>query len=128
MSLSTAINTRSAAHEPLIRACNPSRLLVESDYHNVSESGPRTWEIMEVIARIRGWKVEQTEEEILADSPTEEAFGAIRRIQENWRLFEAGDHPGTPTKDSSKTRKRNKFPHEEEDWDDDDDELGTVIR
>ncbi|KAI0294927.1 TatD DNase family Scn1 [Russula brevipes] len=34
LSLSTAINGRSPGHIALIRACAPTRILVESDYHN----------------------------------------------------------------------------------------------
>jgi hypothetical protein len=54
--------------------------------------------------------------------------GAVRRIMRNWELFVKGDHKGLSTRESNKARKRNKFPHGEEDLEgDDNDDLGQVV-
>ncbi|KAI5836020.1 hypothetical protein K523DRAFT_410945 [Schizophyllum commune Tattone D] len=42
----------------LILSAHPSRLLAESDWHDVGESGQRTWEMLNIIARVKGWDVE----------------------------------------------------------------------
>ncbi|KAL1719439.1 hypothetical protein EV715DRAFT_290152 [Schizophyllum commune] len=42
----------------LILSAHPSRLLAESDWHDAGESGQRTWEMLNIIARVKGWDVE----------------------------------------------------------------------
>lgn len=126
ISLSTVINKRTNAYEALIKACDPTRLLVESDYNTASETAPRTWSMLETVAEIRGWCIEQSAKEV--EEPEGEAeTGAVRRLMLNWEAFVKGGHQRVKPKESGKVRKRNKFPHAEEDWEEDDDELGTVV-
>ncbi|KAF8324066.1 TatD DNase family Scn1 [Clavulina sp. PMI_390] len=131
LSLSTAINLRSSGHVALINTASPERILVESDYPTITACAPRTWNMLEVVAEIRGWRIEQTEEEVLDASHDNaqggEGMGAVRRLMLNWELFVNGGHKPFPVKDSGKVRKRNKFPHEEKDWAEDDDTMGTVV-
>ncbi|KAI4518018.1 hypothetical protein K525DRAFT_156170, partial [Schizophyllum commune Loenen D] len=42
----------------LIRSAHPSRILAESDWHDAGESGQRTWEMLNIIAKVKGWDVE----------------------------------------------------------------------
>ncbi|KAH7886043.1 hypothetical protein F5I97DRAFT_1195195 [Phlebopus sp. FC_14] len=92
MSLSTVINGRSPNHRALIAACSPRRILVESDYHPVEGCTARTWDILLTIAEIRGWPVESTWEDV----PREEDWGAVRRLEKNWKEFCDGHHRDLP--------------------------------
>ncbi|KAF8560110.1 Metallo-dependent hydrolase [Imleria badia] len=88
MSLSTVINGRSSNHRALIEACSPSRVLVESDYHPVEQCAERTWEMVLVVAEIKGWAVETTWVEDLRV----EDWGVVRRLERNWQEFQKGNH------------------------------------
>ena len=129
LSLSQVINTRSIAHESLIRAASATRLLVESDYNAVNRLAPQTWDMVVTIARIKGWTVEESEYEI--DHPAAEK-GVVGRLEQNWEAFVKGEHPPglnrkKGSRESGKVRKRNKFPHAEEDWESDGDDAGKII-
>ena len=126
MSLSIAINARSPTHKALIKACDPTRLLVESDEHTLSRSAQMTWDMLDIIANIRGWRVEQSAEDVMREDGE---AGAVRRLMLNWDAFLKGGHqrPQLPRKDSNKVRKRNRNQYVEEDWDDDDGEIGSVV-
>ncbi|KAG6335473.1 hypothetical protein ID866_3623 [Astraeus odoratus] len=89
MSLSTAINGRSPNHKALISVCSPHRILVESDYNSVGECAQRTWDMVLVVAAIKGWSVETTWED---DDMPEEVWGVVRRLESNWLEFRAGNH------------------------------------
>ncbi|KAI1793196.1 TatD DNase family Scn1 [Ganoderma leucocontextum] len=88
LSLSTVINARSPAHRELITACAPDRLLVESDFHDVRYAAPYTWSMLRTVADVKGWRVEDAWD---ADVPEAE-WGAVRRLEENWKAFERGGH------------------------------------
>lgn len=88
MSLSTVINGRSSNHRALIQACSPHRILVESDYHPVEHCAERTWEMVLVVAEIKGWTVETT---WIQDLRVED-WGAVRRLERNWQEFREGNH------------------------------------
>ncbi|KAI8981135.1 hypothetical protein BD414DRAFT_549232 [Trametes punicea] len=97
LSLSTAINARSPAHKALIAACAPDRILVESDLHDVRRAAPYTWHMLRAIAAVKGWHVEDTWEDnedgtAAAAALPETRWGVVRRLEENWRLFERGGH------------------------------------
>ena len=82
------INGRSPNLGALIKACSPSRILVESDYHPVEGCAERTWEMVLTIAEVKGWVVETTWIENLST----ENWGAVRRLQRNWKEFREGNH------------------------------------
>jgi len=88
MSLSTAINSRLPNHRELIAVCSPDRILVESDYHTVEECTPRTWDMVRTVAEIKGWPVEM----IWSDNLQEGEWGVVRRLEDNWHKFLAGNH------------------------------------
>ena len=88
LSLSTAINARSPAHKELIAVCATDKLLVESDFHDVRYSAPYTWNILRTVADVKGWRVEDAWD---TDVPEAE-WGAVRRLEENWKAFERGGH------------------------------------
>ncbi|KAI0652395.1 hypothetical protein C8Q79DRAFT_937444 [Trametes meyenii] len=89
LSLSTAINARSPAHKALIAACAPDRILVESDFPDARLGAAYTWHMLCTIAAVKGWRVEDAWD----DAETDEAeWGAVRRLEENWKLFERGEH------------------------------------
>ncbi|KAF9225542.1 Metallo-dependent hydrolase [Gyrodon lividus] len=88
MSLSTVINGRSPNHRALIAACSPHRILVESDYHPVDQCAERTWDMVLAVAEIKGWSVETTWMEVVS----EEDWGVVRRLENNWKEFQNGNH------------------------------------
>lgn len=88
MSLSTVINGRSSNHRALIEACSPSRILVESDYHSVEHCTELTWEMVLIVAEIKGWAVETT---WIGDLRKED-WGAVWRLKRNWQEFREGNH------------------------------------
>lgn len=88
LSLSTAINGRSQAYIALIRACAPTRILVESDYHDACDAPARTWEMACKVAETHGWPIEDAWE----DCPDESEWGVVRRLEANWREFLKGGH------------------------------------
>ncbi|KAI0094465.1 TatD DNase family Scn1 [Irpex rosettiformis] len=91
LSLSTAINTRSPAYRSLVTTCPDTRILVESDYHDVSYSTPQCWDMVLRIAEVKGWRVEQ-EEWVDGDGVSEAEWGVVRRLERNWRVFRDGGH------------------------------------
>ncbi len=88
LSLSAVINGRSPAHKELIAACAADRLLVESDFHDVHYAAPYTWNMLRTVADVKGWRVEDVWD---AEVP-EGDWGAVRRLEENWKAFERGCH------------------------------------
>lgn len=83
MSLSIAINGRSPALKRLIAAVSPTRLLVESDIHDVLQCTDLTWQMVCTIASVRGWDVEEK----WAEDSEKEEWGVVRRLEENWIAF-----------------------------------------
>ncbi|KAL4246331.1 Metallo-dependent Hydrolase/TatD-type [Abortiporus biennis] len=92
LSLSTAINSRSPAHRNLISACSPHRILVESDFHDVRYSTQQTWEMLRIIAEVHRWKIEDNWMYSHDDADREDDWGAVRRLEENWKRFQQGGH------------------------------------
>jgi hypothetical protein len=83
LSLSTVINGRSSNHKALIAACSPGRILVESDFNDIDKCAERTWDIVQAIAAVKGWRVEEK----WVDNLDESDWGAVRRLEENWFAF-----------------------------------------
>ncbi|KAF8681487.1 TatD related DNase [Rhizoctonia solani] len=115
LSLSTAINIRpnSGAVLDLIQSCDPTRLMVESDFPYISDTTQRTWDILCLIARERGWRVEgewdYPETAPLADGNHVETWGAVKRIESNWHAFRGGGKGLLPDKESRRNRKLNEL-------------------
>jgi hypothetical protein len=106
LSQSTVINFRSDAHRELIAACAPDRLLVESDISRIDQCAGRSWAILLRIAEVKGWHVEEDEWEN-GDEPFAcghgTDWGAVRRLEANWRAFEKA---GVVRKEKRRVRKR----------------------
>jgi hypothetical protein len=103
LSLSTAINSRSVNHRALISACSPSRILVESDYHDIDHCAQRTWEMVLTVAEVKGWRVEESWD---YDEDGEEAWGVVKRLEENWKAFRRGEHGSQDTTKKRRHRKQ----------------------
>ncbi|RDB29053.1 Cut9-interacting protein scn1 [Hypsizygus marmoreus] len=88
LSLSTVINSRSPNHRALIATCSPTRLLVESDFHNVDKCTERTWDMVKTVAEVRGWPLESE----WIDDLDEDDWGTVRKLEENWFRFKKGYH------------------------------------
>ena len=89
LSLSTVINQRHAIHRALIAECSPNRLLVESDYNDIDKCTSQTWDMIRIIAEVKGWDIE-TE---WVDELEEDKWGVVRRLEQNWLRFKHGHHP-----------------------------------
>jgi len=91
LSLSTAINVRpnSSNHKLLIEACAADRILVESDFHDVDHCTQRTWDMLRIVAEVKGWAVEEEWQEASEDV---NQWGVVRRLEANWSAFERGGH------------------------------------
>lgn len=99
LSLSTVINSRSLNHKALIASCSPDRILVESDYNNVDMCTERTWEMVRIVAEVKGWSLE----EVWVDDLEQSKWGTIKKLEENWFNFRR-NHYGTSS--SARNRKR----------------------
>ncbi|KIK07248.1 hypothetical protein K443DRAFT_673506 [Laccaria amethystina LaAM-08-1] len=83
LSLSNVINSRHPDHRALLAACASDRILVESDYHDVDMCTEQTWIILQTIADVKGWSIE----DIWIDNLEKEKWGTVRKLEENWRRF-----------------------------------------
>jgi len=102
LSLSATINGRTSGLRALIAAASADRLLIESDWHDITLCTGSTWEILLLIAEVKGWRVEETWE----DKPQSEP-GAVRRIEQNWQAFRSGGM-GLAVQKSASNRKQRK--------------------
>lgn len=91
ISLSTAINGRSENHKKLIATVSPERLLVESDLYAMSELAPQTVQMLKTVSEIKGWPIEQEWIDDENQIPENE-WGAVRRLEANWKAFVKGGH------------------------------------
>ncbi|KAJ7631239.1 TatD DNase family Scn1 [Roridomyces roridus] len=87
ISLSTTINGRSNNLRALIAAVAPNRLLIESDYYDIALCTEQCVEILNLVASVKGWTIE---EEWSEEAPPEADWGAVRRLEANWNLFKHG--------------------------------------
>jgi len=106
LSLSIAINAKHGGLRALIEAASPDRLLVETDWNDITHSTESLWEILMLIAEVKGWRVEETWEEEARGEP-----GAVRRIEQNWSSFRSGGKGLARVKIAAnrRQRKRNDF-------------------
>ena len=106
LSFSTAINGRSPSHIGLIRACTPSRILVESDYHDACDAPARTWDMACIVAEVLEWPIEDAWDGPEGD---ESRWGVVRRLEANWRAFVKGRHLAPVKKLRAKERRRRDY-------------------
>lgn len=99
ISPSAIYNTRSESHKKLIEAVSPNRLLIESDYNTMSEVTSQTVKILNTVSEIKGWPIEQEwiDDEDVDGVNTrtripESEWGAVRRLEANWKTFVKGGH------------------------------------
>jgi len=99
ISPSTIHNTRSESHKKLIETVSPRRLLIESDYYTMSELTSQTIKMLNTVSEIKGWPIEQewiNDEDVDgADTKPkipEGEWGAVRRLEANWKAFVKGGH------------------------------------
>ncbi|KAF5368579.1 hypothetical protein D9758_002183 [Tetrapyrgos nigripes] len=111
LSLSTVINSRSSNHRSLISACSPERILVESDFNNVDMCAERTWDMVQTVADVKGWRIE-TE---WAEGLNEADWGVVRRLEANWGRFRAGNHQLVASKRRQKQKQQEWISDSEED-------------
>lgn len=97
MSFSTVINLAHPNLRELIATCSSDRILAESDYNDIDMVTSQTWDMVRLIADVRGWPLDN---ECVDDLLLEEKnWGVVRRLESNWNKFKAGNHPAkTKTK------------------------------
>ena len=83
------INGRKPNLKQLIAACAPDRILVESDYDDAEMTTPMTWEMILIVAEVKGWQVEKEWGQNLKS----DQVGAVKQLEENWERFKNGNHP-----------------------------------
>ena len=105
------INQRHANHRALIAECSPNRLLVESDYNDIDMCTSQTWDMIRIIAQVKGWDIE-TE---WADELEEDKWGVVRKLEQNWLRFKRGHHPMPKTRKNK--RKENEYVYDSENSD-----------
>ena len=88
LSLSTVINQGHANYRALIKECSANRLLAESDYDDIDMCTSQTWDMIRIIAEVKGWDIE-TE---WLDELEEDKWGVVRRLERNWLGFKQGHH------------------------------------
>ena len=90
MSFSTVINLKHPNLRELIAACSEDRILAESDYNDIDFVTSQTWDMVKLIAEIRDWPIET--EWVNEDKLPDSEWGAVRRLERNWKVFKNGDH------------------------------------
>ena len=103
-------NARSGNYKKLIETVSPNRLLIESDYYAMSELTPQTIKILNTVSEIRGWPIEQE----WVDSIPEGEWGAVRRLEMNWKAFLKGGHRPGQRAPSKLKRFRNDWASDDE--------------
>ncbi|THH08349.1 hypothetical protein EW145_g2767 [Phellinidium pouzarii] len=86
LSLSMIINGRSPAYRKLITMASSDRLLVESDIHEIGQCATRTWDMLLMVAEIKGWIVEDQWD----DEGSQ--VGVVHKLEHNWKAFLKGGH------------------------------------
>jgi len=108
ISLSTVINHKHSNLKRLIAQASHDRLLVESDFNDVEKCTQQVLLILELMAEVKGWNIEENWTE--GDNHSEK--GAVHRLEDNWKRFQAGNH--SPPKRSKRARQRKLLESSEE--------------
>ncbi|GAA5836136.1 hypothetical protein JCM9279_002206 [Rhodotorula babjevae] len=88
-SFATIISGRSPHFHSLIRAIEPDRLLVESDYSHTREIDNQLWDVFEEVQLARGWSADE----------------AVERLEDNFRRFVRPLDERPPPKKSNREKK-----------------------
>lgn len=123
ISPSTVHNTRSGNYKNLIETVSPNRLLIESDYNAMSELTPQTLKMLNTVSEIKGWPIEQewiedADGDVTGSSIPESEWGAVRRLEANWKAFLKGNH-------RPQQKVLSKFKRFQNDWASDDEADGA---
>ena len=94
------INSRHAYCKKLLAACAPDRILVESDYNDIAMVTDQTLAMVQLLAEVRGWPIEQE----WVEEVEPEARGVVRRLEDNWKRFRKGSHRPPESKRRRKKR------------------------
>lgn len=87
VSFSLAINARQKDLPDQLRACDPNRLLIESDWHSAEGLGSRCWAMIRLVTDTI------TDGLVPKDVQGEERYAyAARLLHENWRRFSKRDN------------------------------------
>ncbi|KAJ3573541.1 hypothetical protein NP233_g2363 [Leucocoprinus birnbaumii] len=87
LSPSLTHNGKSEKSRELIAACSANRILVETDHNDIDSCTQRTWDMVKIIAEIKGWDIEADWEETL----DQRSPGVVHILEGNWRRFQGGD-------------------------------------
>lgn len=66
--------------------CSPGRLLAESDFNDIDHCAQRTWDMVKIIAEVKGWTLETEWNQDVE----EKEWGTVRRLERNWLAFKTG--------------------------------------
>ncbi|GAA6002188.1 hypothetical protein JCM10207_003116 [Rhodosporidiobolus poonsookiae] len=93
-SFATIISGRSPHFHNLLRAIQPDRLLIESDFSHTAEIDNQIWECLEEMQEAHGWTAEE----------------AVSRLEANWKRFIAppNERPAPPLTNRQKKAQRKK--------------------
>ncbi|KAF5313119.1 hypothetical protein D9619_002588 [Psilocybe cf. subviscida] len=102
LSLSTVINHNHGSMRDLIATCSQDRILAESDFYDISRCTAQTWDMVQIIAEVKGWRVESSWDYTTDGDGTdntnavkegEESWGVVKKLERNWFRFRDGNHP-----------------------------------
>lgn len=71
-------------------------MLAESDINHIDLCASRTWEIVNIIAEIKGWRIEEEWDYSPEDGneTAREKWGVVKRLEANWKQFLGGGMHG----------------------------------
>lgn len=88
VSFSIAINARQKDLHKQLKACDPKRLLIESDYHSAEDLGARCWQMVRLATDVLGNRLVD-----LQLDQEDRYIEAARIFHANWKRF-IGEQPG----------------------------------
>jgi hypothetical protein len=93
--------------------CSPDRILTESDFYDIPRCTAQTWDMVKIIAEVKGWRLESSwDYPADGDGPgdtevakeAQESWGIVKRLEQNWFRFRDGNHPLPQTKKNRRER------------------------
>jgi Tat protein secretion system quality control protein TatD with DNase activity len=86
VSFSIAINARQKDLHDQLKACDPKRLIIESDYHSAEDLGARCWQMIRLATDVLGDKLVDPQ-----NDKEKRYIEAAKIFQTNWKRF-IGEH------------------------------------